>query len=181
MLATLNQRLWNLDEIAGNSKPATWHHNDSTAESVVSSNNSTGSYQPSPMPYHPLPFPHSTMPGSIGFGEIGRVPQVSPQQFPQQPYQYSQANIYQPPAAPAVQQVSSYQPQLPQMSSQPQLPQMSTQPQLPPQMSTQSFMSNAPPSQQFANWSGYAGHAQPGSLDDEDAVPPESNPWDIGR
>lgn len=36
------------------------------------------------------------------------------------------------------------------------------------------------PSAQFANWGGYGGQlGQPSTLDDENAVPPDSNPWNI--
>ena len=35
------------------------------------------------------------------------------------------------------------------------------------------------PSQQFASWGGYGGPAVQNTLDEENAVPPNSNPWDI--
>ena len=39
--------------------------------------------------------------------------------------------------------------------------------------------SSARPSQQFAAWGGYGGPTVHNTLDEENAVPPRSNPWDI--
>lgn len=59
------------------------------------------------------------------------------------------------------------------------------QPQFQPAMYNFAQAPNIPqhshrPSTQFANWGGYSGiGGQPDTLDDENAVPPDANPWNI--
>jgi hypothetical protein len=59
--------------------------------------------------------------------------------------------------------------------------------QQPPSFASQQWETHDPsrsrpshPNQQFASWSGYGGQGSaPDTLDEENAVPPNSNPWNI--
>lgn len=147
---------------------------------------------------------------SMWYGSVGSVPSsngsisyTSPQQAMAHPsalYQHQQSSPppMQQPAygAPVRQQTSPQgippQPQIyqPQQQAMPP-PQMYGQ-HAPPQHYQQQFSFNEPvyhgnqvhataPNQQFAAWGGYGGPAVANTLDEENAVPPKSNPWDISR
>lgn len=153
----------------GPRRQSLWH---GSTGSIPSSNGSF-SYQSSP-PFIQAPavYQHQTSPQSVrqtpSFGENGTVlPQLSPPQYQQQP------NLYQP---------GQYQ--VPHSMPYSQAPQQQyPQPQQQQFNFNESTFQNAAfstaPNQQFATWGGYNGPFVQDTLDDENAVPPKINPWDL--
>jgi hypothetical protein len=138
--------------------------------------------------------------GSVGSNPSsnGSFSYYSPQQVRMSNTSVGQAPQQTPP--PLVHHSSSYDGQQvspPLFQPQPSIPQYQPQhgmqyayPQqaFPPQPQ-QPFTFNEPvyrntnfgtaPNQQFANWGGYGGPSVPDTLDEENAVPPKSNPWEM--
>ena len=137
--------------------------------------------------------------GSISYtspsSSMSHVPTMYHQQQSSPPMQQAQATAYG--APPTGQQMSPQavppQPNMyPQQQQHPQHghsygqmppPQHYHQPQPQQQFSFNEpvYQTNRParPSQQFAAWGGYGGTTVQDTLDEENAVPPNSNPWDI--
>ena len=175
LLDELNQRLGELDEMNGNRRPSMWQQQGSTG-SIPSSNGSISYHSPPQGVAHPSamyqpPPPPPQMPQIPSFNEAGLAQRISPPQFHQQPNLYPQQQ-YQVP-----QNIQFSQPHQQYQHPQPQ--------------SYQQFNVNDPafanpafsqrPSQQFATWTGYGGVSVHDKPDDENAVPPKSNPWDLSN
>nr|POE71409.1 positive regulator of purine utilization [Quercus suber] len=174
MLDNLNQRVRDLDDMQGKRRPSMWLQHDSTG-STGSGSNGTMPYQPSTMSYASSPYSQPAASRGPSFGEAGQAPQGNPSHYFQQPYPYQQTDGYQ--ARPVqfdpqhVHKGDAYQAQLVQP-----IPQFQTQAH---QTSPPPLSYNAMPSHQFANWGGYTGPSHPDTLDEENAVPPTSNPWTL--
>ncbi len=176
-LEDLNRRLRECDEINGvHRRPSMWHHG-----SVGSNLSSNGSFSyTSPQQQHQQRV-SQTSPGYMQSSPSGGQQQassymdhqhVSPPQHYQQmaapqflPQQGSVQYVHQP------QQQPTYQ-----LAPQQQQPQQFTfnEPVYP---APPSF--SAAPIQQFANWGGYGGPSVPDTLDEENAVPPKLDPWEM--
>lgn len=167
MLDELNIRLREMD---GTRRQSVWQHQGSSGSVGSSQSYQTPPSMPTPpgMLHQPVMPVQQTPPG---LPHAHPVQQVSPPQF------------YQQPTGPTSYGMTSFAAEQPSYSQQRQIQQpiynfnqMPTQPQNAPFTIHQG---NAPrPSQQFANWTGYgAVGGQPDMLDEENAVPPDSNPW----
>lgn len=165
MLEILNQRL---RELEGPRRPSMFQHTSSSG-SVHSSNGGSIGYQsPQSLPPGPAAYrqPSVTAFNMTSYGEHGRAPQASPQ------YHYQEKPFPQPPVQPYVAhpQANYFQ----QASGQP----FGFGGQATMQQYQYPVQSTAP-GPQFANWTGYGGPSVPDTLDEENAVPPNSNPWNI--
>ena len=205
MLDDLSHRLRELDIMAGVRRPSMWQHTSSTGSlgSIHSSQ-----YQSPPhdsaqgQPVYSSPHnsaqgrplyqsPHNSAQGPQFYQQT--APAVQPMQShtgyneplahvspPPHQHRPSIAGLYGQPGAypPSLQQpqfVHPAQSQPPQFNQQFSFNDPSAAPrqQLPPQFSA--------PSQQFASWGGYSRASMPDTLDEENAVPPNSNPWDYDK
>ena len=170
MLEELRQRLQELDEMNGVRRPSMWPQG--STGSVPSSNGSIVS-----MPYHspqqqgvsqaPTMYQHTPPPmrQTPSFGETSAVPpqfQQQPNVYQQQPHQYTHPNAHG----------MNYSQAPPQQYQQHQQAFNFSEPVY------QNSSLTAPPRQQFAAWTGYGGVSGRSKLDGENAVPPNSNPWD---
>lgn len=167
MLDELNIRLRDMD---GTRRQSVWHQG---------STGSIGSVQSYQTP------PSMATPPGISQQPVMQVQQTSPHAHAVQ--HVSPPQFHQQPIGPASYGMASFaagQPaygQQPQHQTQFQQPaynfnQMPTPPQNAPFTVHQGNAHR--PSQQFANWTGYGGvGGQPDMLDEENAVPPDSNPW----
>ena len=144
----------------------------SPAQSVAQAANMYQQHQQTPPPLQQ----------TSSYGEQATMTQqINPPQFHQQPHSYFPQQHQQQ----QHQQYPVYQGPYSQPPAQPQ-PQQQQHYGLPQQ---QQFNFNEPvyhnpsfstaPRQQFAAWSGYGGPSAPDTLDEENAVPPKSNPWDV--
>lgn len=173
MLEDLGQRLRDLDDIAGKRRPSMWQHSNSAGSVHSSNGGSVGYSSPQSLP----PGPAAYRQGSVtaynmtSYSEPGHTPQTSPplyhhqpNPFPQQPMQpYEQQQPYD-------QQQHYFQQSAGQPFSFGEQQSMSQYPAYPTQ---------GRPSQQFASWGGYSGRSVPDTLDEENAVDPTSNPWNL--
>lgn len=173
MLENLNQRLRELDEMSGRRRPSMWQHTSSTGSvhsnggSSYHSNNGSSVAYPSPQSLPPG-YRHSSVTAyNMGFGEPGQLPHASPP-----PYQHQQSPFRQSPGLPFDQAQQLFQ--------QPGGQSFSFGEQLPVQQHQYPANPHGNPHHQFGNWGGYAaGPSMPDTLDEETAVPPTSNPWNV--
>lgn len=180
MLEELKQRLREMDEMTGVRKQSTWHHG--STGSIPSSNGSISYTSPAQSISHPAAMyqQHQQTPPPLqqtpSYGEAQMAQQISPPQFYQQPHVYQQQQQQQPQQFP-VQHGNTFalqQPPPPQQHYQQPQQQFNFSE---PVYHNASFP--AAPRQQFANWTGYGGPSAPDTLDEENAVPPKSNPWEL--
>ena len=183
MLDDLSHRLRELDIMAGVRRPSMWQHTSSTGSlgSIHSSQ-----YQ-SP--------PHDSAQGQPVYSSPHNSAQGRP--LYQSPHNSAQGPQFYQQTAPAVQPMQSHtgyneplahvsppahqhRPSIAGLYGQPgayppslQQPSAAPRQQLPPQFPA--------PSQQFASWGGYSRASMPDTLDEENAVPPNSNPWDYDK
>ena len=181
MLSTLNQRLRDMDD----NQRHMWRPYGPMG-SVSSSNGSIGSisyHSPPnslsvpPMMYQTTPPPMRQTP-SFGENSAPRY-QPSPGLFQQQSHMHTQQQQYQQhqPAHHQAITTSSNYAAVPPQHYQPQPHQNFNLNEAP--YHNASFV--PPPSQQFAAWTGYGGPTVASKLDEDNAVPPNTNPWDLNK
>lgn len=184
MLEELNQRLRELDELNGVRRQSMWQQSSigstssngsflySSPSQPISQGSST--YQQTPPQFLPTPHfgdtaQHSTNRQSSpprvrqtpSFGESGftrQISQVSPEQQYHQPTMY----LSQPYHAPVGYQFP--QPQQPFHFN---------------NRSRQQAHHSIAPIHQFSTWGGYGGPVVDNTLDEENAVPPKTYPWEL--
>ena len=160
MLEILNKRLRDMGE--GPRRPSMWSHHNST-DSVQSSNGGSFGYPspqslPSGPPTYHRPSVSSHHMSSYGESGQGHHP-TSP------PYYHQQDPLLEQPMQPYQQLFQQPSGQHYNFNGQAS----AQQHRYPPQP--------AAPSQQFAAWGGYSGLSAQDILDEETAVPPDSNLW----
>lgn len=172
MLDELNIRLRDLD---GTRRQSVWHPGSTGSIGNTQSYQTPPSMQTSPgMPTPPGMHQQPTMPVQQtphGLSHTHPVQHVSPPEYHQQPIGPASYNMASFAAGHAT---YPQQPQFQQSAY--NFNQMPTPPQNAPFAVHQGNAHR--PSQQFANWGGYGGvGGQPDTLDEENAVPPDTNPW----
>ncbi|EMD00960.1 hypothetical protein BAUCODRAFT_190769 [Baudoinia panamericana UAMH 10762] len=168
MAEQLNNRLREMDQAAGVRRPSMWTHS-SSAGSIHSSSGSVVYSSPQSMP----PGPAAYRQPSVTLWNMTSYDSQAQQNNPPQ-HRYSGDRFSQPPMQPTFE----LQPQH-QLFQQPSGQTFNFNPQ--PQCPTSQTNAHTPPFQQFAGWSGYTGPSVPDTLDEENAVPPNANPWAIGE
>ncbi|KXS99650.1 hypothetical protein AC578_9916 [Pseudocercospora eumusae] len=174
MLDDLNSRLRELD--GSGRRQSMWHHGSSG--SIGSSHAGSMSYgSPQSMPAGPWPYAQLSPPvqQTPGLAHAQMAHQVSP------PPQFYQPQVGHQVSPPLVQ--GHPQPVQPAHQQFQQGAYNFNQDLTPPGQHQQSYFTQPTqthPTAQFANWGGYSGAGgNPSTLDEENAVPPQSNPWDI--
>lgn len=164
MLETLHLRLREFDGISAARRPSMWHAS-SSASSVTSSSTASQAYRsPQSLTSSSAVYrqPSITAHHMANFGDSGPAPQVTPPL-----YYHQQTSSQQPPMQPWEIQTSFFEPSGGQAFS-------FGQPMSQPGRSS----AHGNPNLQFANWSGYGGASSiPDTLDEESAVPPNSQSW----
>lgn len=160
LLDDLTGRLRNLEIMAGTRRPSMWQQ--SSSSSIGSNGNSQygspqNSAQGRPLYQSPPPMQNFGAPPTMpGYGDAGSSQQYSSPQYQQQ---QQNANIQQgfpvqPPGFSSSQQYGFNDPSA--------------------SMQQPTFTTN--PHSQFGTWGGYGGPSMPDTLDEENAVPPNSAP-----
>ncbi|KAK0973516.1 hypothetical protein LTR54_017323 [Friedmanniomyces endolithicus] len=169
MLENLNQRLRDLDGMAGGRRPSMWQHNSSTG-SLHSSNSGSIVYSsPHSIPTGPAAYRQPSITAyHMGYGEAGQIPQATVPQYQAQqssfppslsiqPYEQQQQFFQQP----SGQHFSFGEP--------------------PPTQQRPRYTAHSHPNHQFASWGGYSGPSVSNTLDEENAaIRPETlelYPW----
>ncbi|KAI7363777.1 hypothetical protein KC354_g6234 [Hortaea werneckii] len=164
MLETLHLRLREFDGISAARRPSMWHAS-SSASSVTSSSAASQAYRsPQSLTSSSAAYrqPSITAHHMASFGDSGPAPQVTPPL-----YYHQQTSSQQPPMQPWETQTSFFEPSGSQSFS-------FGQPVSQPGRSS----AHGNPNLQFANWTGYGGASSvPGTLDEENAVPPNAQSW----
>jgi hypothetical protein len=165
VLDQLSQRLRELDDMPGMRRTSMWYGSNG---SNPSSNGSIAYTSPTQSISHaPASYQHSqASPPPIQQPTTYGLPQPNMYQNQYQHHPVQHSHTYGPGPTP------------PQQYRQPQFrqqfnfsePVYHPKPAAPP-----------PPNQQFAAWSGYGGPTVPNTLDEENAVPPKANPWNISH
>lgn len=166
MLENLEQRLHVLDETAQARRASMWGSNGS----VTSSNGTTAYYSPPQGVLQGLPMYQQATPQmppkQHSYGDAPIAQQASPPLFHQHPpMQPGQQYTVQPGPAYGQPQGHFHQPQFPAQ------PISFGDPSYRPPSFTHA------PGQQFAAWGGYGVSSGPDTLDEENAVPPNSQSW----
>lgn len=173
MLEDLQRRLQEYDEEASKVRKASvW----GSVSSVPSSTGSFSYYSPEQQRVSQASMsyanqhPQSSPPGMQQSGSYTNQQHVSPPQYNQRPpmQQYpSQTDVQYTQPQQAYQQAPVLQQQNSFTFTEPAYNQTSRQPAF-----------STAPNHQFAAWAGYGGPSAPDTLDEENAVPPKSNPWE---
>lgn len=166
LLDDLNSRVRELEIMAGTRRPSMWQHTSSTGS--IGSNNGSSRYgsphnsaQGQPLYQSPQMAQNYTVaPARAGYGDASTLQYYNPQ-----PYQNPQ-QLYQQPS-PNAQQVRP--PGLSQSGSQEYTYTDAT-------AAGQAPIFSMNPHSQFGTWGGYGGPSVPDTLDEENAVPPNSAP-----
>lgn len=162
MLENLEQRLHVLDETARARRVSTW----SSSSSIPSSNGTAAYYSPpQSMQQGPTMYQQSAPTMAPPQASYGDPQQTSPQMFQHQP---SMLPRQQYPVQPGPSYGQMGPPQYRQLQQPSQTVFNSSY--------RQSSLPTAP-GQQFAAWGGYGVSAGSSNLDEENAVPPNSNSW----
>jgi hypothetical protein len=170
LLDELTGRLRELEVMAGTRRPSVWQTNSSGS---VGSNNSSSTFSSPHNSVVGQPM-YQSSPGIQGFGDMppannyvaagpSRTFNSSPQYQPQDPNAYQRRGS-------TMQQSYTGRPS----SSQPSASQQFNYNPAPASMQQPVFNMN--PQSQFGAWGGYGGPSRPDTLDEENAVPPNSGP-----
>lgn len=191
MLEQLQQRLREIDEMKGMRKQSVWAPQDSMrkrsvwAGSVSSHPSSNGSISYSTPPQHMAngyqqqPSPPDLQ-QTLSYVDPGLGQRLSPSMYPPQPDSYPQQQQQQfhvPHDSVYTQLQQDPQQQQPYASASP--PQQTFNFNEPFYQSPPNAGSSTAPGHQFAAWTGYSGPVVQDTLDEENAVPPKSNAWDL--
>ena len=163
MLEQLHVRLRNSEDYTDMRRPSMWHASTSASSVHSSGDGSLGYHSPQSLPPGPAAYrqPSITAHSMTSYGDSGSSARAQTPPYHHQQTAF-QANPVQPwePTPP----VSQY---FEQSSGQ--------------QFSFgQQTLPHTHPSLQFASWGGYGGPSMPDTLDEENAVPPNTDPWSFG-
>lgn len=170
MLEELTGRLRELEIMAGVRRPSMWQHANSTGS--IGSNGSGAHYgspnnsvQGQPLYQSPPAMPTNPTPPVTGYHENTPPVQHYPVQYHQPQNLYAQqAPAYA--ASYSQQQSHGHPAQRPSFNFND------------PSAAFPGQAMNANPHAQFGAWGGYSGPSMPDSLDEENAVPPNSSAWE---
>ncbi|KAF2484314.1 fungal-specific transcription factor domain-containing protein [Neohortaea acidophila] len=190
MLEQLQQRLREIDEMKGMRKQSVWAPQDSMrkrsvwAGSVSSHPSSNGSISYSTPPQHMANGYQQQSPPdlqqTLSFVDPGVGQRLSPSMYPPQPdaYPQQQQQQFHVPHDSVYTQLQQ-DPQQQQSYASASPPQQTFNFNEPFYQSPPNAGSSTAPGHQFAAWTGYSGPVVQDTLDEENAVPPKSNAWDL--